>query len=730
MLRQLRDRDVLLRLGICLVAVIAVWGSTTAWQPPFPYREGFTPTRDIVARAAFREPDTRATDAARQQARMTVRYVYVQDPEPLVQLRAALARTVTELMAIPSLDHDKERLWSQFYPARSDATTPTPEEQEARFKKFREALSSLEGNAGLTRFEAALSAALAKFERRGLLEKLPQEHNEGDQRQIVVHPRGQPQLTDVVDIPDVIIGDGKAVREALAAQLPDDLAGPAFDWLRPRLPSTLTLNPAETEQAREAAAAAVPEQQIPYEAGQSLIKAGNPLGPRELDLLRQEHRALWLSMSRKDVAIRSLAVLATLISLAALAAYYLAYHQPRLAQSLPGMAALLALVVAAIIGARWAAPDPWGAELIPILLFAMIVAIAYGPEVGVVLTSGISLALVILLGYGPGQIVVLAGTSLVAIMLVGHIRSRVKLTKVGLLAALTAAALTLAVGLVDRQPLNLPLGASAGRAALWALVAGLLMTALLPPLERLFGVVTEISLLELGDIAHPLLQELVRRAPGTYNHSINVASIAEAAAEAIGANGLLVRVGAYFHDIGKMLKPAYFVENQGDSVNRHESLVPAMSTLIIIAHIKDGADLARQHHLPQPIVDFIEQHHGTTLVEYFYRRASERHVADPDAGEVEENAFRYPGPKPQTKEAGVLMLADAVESASRALVEPTPSRIESLVEELALKRLLDGQFDECGLSLRELRTIEDSLIKSLTAVYHGRVKYPSQRTAS
>jgi putative nucleotidyltransferase with HDIG domain len=246
----------------------------------------------------------------------------------------------------------------------------------------------------------------------------------------------------------------------------------------------------------------------------------------------------------------------------------------------------------------------------------------------------------------------------------------------------------------------------------------------------LFGVLTDISLLELGDATHPLLQELVRHAPGTYNHSINVASMAEAAAEMIGARGLLVRVGAYFHDIGKMLKPDYFVENQGLQASRHENLLPAMSTLIIIAHVKDGADLARQHRMPQAIIDFIEQHHGTTLVEYFYRRASEQNEAKTDpSGEVQETSYRYPGPKPQTVEAAVLMLADSVEGASRTLVEPTPSRIESLVEQIAMNKLLDGQFDECGLTLRQLRLVEDSLIKSLTAVYHGRVKYTSTASA-
>ena len=175
----------------------------------------------------------------------------------------------------------------------------------------------------------------------------------------------------------------------------------------------------------------------------------------------------------------------------------------------------------------------------------------------------------------------------------------------------------------------------------------------------------------MGDITHPLLQELVRRAPGTHNHSVTVATIAEAATEKIGGNALLVRIGAYFHDIGKMLKPHYFVENQAGAMNRHANLAPAMSTLIIIGHVKDGADLARQHHLPEPIIDLIEQHHGTTLVEYFYHEASRRVQDQGDSAPILESAFRYPGPKPKSKEAAVLMMSDAVE----ALVERSTNRL-------------------------------------------------------
>jgi putative nucleotidyltransferase with HDIG domain len=371
-----------------------------------------------------------------------------------------------------------------------------------------------------------------------------------------------------------------------------------------------------------------------------------------------------------------------------------------------------------------ASRDNFRAELLPIVVFGMTFSIAFHREFALLFSAVVTVIVVVATGQGLGQFMILYAAAASAILLVGGVRNRRKLIYVGLAVGVVATLTTIGVETLAAQPFA-AVWPDALYNGLFAVFAGVLMLGLLPFIESLFGVQTELSLLELGDVAHPLLQELVRRAPGTYNHSINVASIAEAAAESIGAKGLLVRVGAYFHDIGKMLKPGYFVENQGHDANRHESLVPAMSTLIIIAHIKDGADLARQHRLPKPIIDFIEQHHGTTLVEYFFRRAAEANGGT----EVDESNFRYPGPKPQTKEAAVLMLADAVEGACRTLVEPTPARIESLVHDIAMKRLLDGQFDACGLTLQELATIEDSLVKSLTAVYHGRVKYPDQRTA-
>ncbi len=381
---------------------------------------------------------------------------------------------------------------------------------------------------------------------------------------------------------------------------------------------------------------------------------------------------------------------------------------------------------------------------------SILAAVVYGRELAMLLMAAISLSVTLFIGADVAELVMIASACTSCVLLVGRVRSRTYLLYVGLGSAMITAATVVGVGVVTgdmyaiddatRETLLVTPGLNLATTlkllvgdAWWAagsvIIASLVMTGLLPLVEKGFAVQTDLSLLELGDASHPLLRRLAQRAPGTYNHSINVASIAEAAADAIGANGLLVRVGAYFHDIGKMFKPEYFIENQSHGKNQHESLQPAMSTLVIIAHVKDGADLARSNHLPKPIIDFILQHHGTTLVEYFYREAAKRSELNPNREEVSDKDFRYPGPKPQTREAAVLMLADAVESASRTLVEPTSARISGLVDMIAEKKVADGQFDECGMTFQQLDQVKQSLVKTLTSIYHARVKYPGQQSA-
>ena len=212
-------------------------------------------------------------------------------------------------------------------------------------------------------------------------------------------------------------------------------------------------------------------------------------------------------------------------------------------------------------------------------------------------------------------------------------------------------------------------------------------------------------------------------APGTFSHSLLIGSVSESAAESIGRNGLLCRVGAYYHDIGKINKPTYFVENELGQTNRHKELSPAMSQLIIVGHVKDGIEMAKEFGLPAVLRQFIETHHGTTLVEFLYNEAKKKH-SEQKQTEPAESEFRYTGPKPRTKEAAIVMLADAVEGAVRSLAEVTPTKIDAVVHNIAMKRLQDGQFDECDLSLRELSRIEASISKVLAAHYHGRIAYP------
>lgn len=267
---------------------------------------------------------------------------------------------------------------------------------------------------------------------------------------------------------------------------------------------------------------------------------------------------------------------------------------------------------------------------------------------------------------------------------------------------------------------------SLGYDLLCGLINGLLVAILalgvLPLFEHLFEVATDFRLIELCNLNHPLLKRMILKAPGTYHHSVVVGTLAEGAAEAIGANALLCRVGAYYHDIGKMTKPLYFVENETDARDRHGKLKPSLSSLVIVSHVKAGVELGRAYGLPPAILEMIPQHHGTRLVSFFYQKARRTH--DPDLGEVREEGFRYPGPKPQTKEAAILMLADAVEAASRTLTERTPGRFQALVGTIANAIITDGQLNECELTFRELSLIEESFVRALSGIYHHRVDYP------
>ncbi|MHC4551474.1 MAG: HD family phosphohydrolase [Planctomycetota bacterium] len=406
------------------------------------------------------------------------------------------------------------------------------------------------------------------------------------------------------------------------------------------------------------------------------------------------------------------------------AALYIHHYQPRIIQKNTRMIALAALILLLLLITRtFSIFEGWSYFAVGTAsACAIALTIAYDQRFAI----GISLFYVMLACFAVDTI---ASVELMLTMTAGvmaycyslkEIRTRSKLIEVSLFATLIVFVTSAALGIIQGLEWKIYC-LHAGYAALAAFIVGIFIQAFLPIIEQAFGIATSMTLLDYSDANQPLLKKLAMEAPGTFSHSLLIGSIAETAAEAIGANGLLCRVGAYYHDIGKIHKPPYFVENQMGSASRHEQLSPTMSQLVIVGHVKDGVEIAKEYGLPAVLRQFIETHHGTTLMEYFYHEAQKK-VDDKQT--LSEAEFRYPGPKPRSKEAAIIMLADAVESAARSMTDHTPAKVETLVHNIAMKRLQDGQFDECDLTLRELSRIEISLSKSLAAHHHGRIAYP------
>ncbi len=304
-----------------------------------------------------------------------------------------------------------------------------------------------------------------------------------------------------------------------------------------------------------------------------------------------------------------------------------------------------------------------------------------------------------------------------------NVRNRNDLNKSGLY-ILTANIMTVsALDMIGGQSL-VPVGVNVAWGAGNALISVVIASGLLPIMENLFGITTNIRLLELGDFNQPLLKRLMLEAPGSYHHSLMVGNLAENACERIEANALLARVGAYYHDIGKLKNPQYFVENQLHMKDSHKNLKPNISALILKRHVKDGLALAEEYKIDRVVRDMVAEHHGKTLIEYFYKKVTEE-----DLGEdvLDEKEYRYPGPRPKSKESGVLMLADSAEAACRALAEPTYSRISAVVTKVINNKFIDGQLNNCDLTLASLEVIQESFINTLAAIYHSRIEYPEDK---
>lgn len=405
--------------------------------------------------------------------------------------------------------------------------------------------------------------------------------------------------------------------------------------------------------------------------------------------------------------------------------FYLRHHRPDI-MAQPNLLLLLGIIVVGMtliikltaISAisRYAIPVALATMLIAILLdrnLAILISIVLAAFVGILCEGDLRFVLVAFIG------------GMVGIFSVRHVRHRMDLTRGGLFISLANISSILALGLMGGEPV-----VDLAKSSLWGigngLIAAIVVAGILPPLENIFRITTDIKLLELSDLNQPILRRLAIEAPGTYHHSIIVGNLAEAAAERIGANPLLTRVGSYYHDIGKMKKPEYFIENQAASTSKHAKLMPTMSGLIITSHIKDGVEAGSKIGLPKAILDIIRQHHGTSLISYFYRQS----IAGGEESKIPEESFRYPGPRPQSKEAAIIMLADSVEAASRMISSRKPGQIKDLIDEIIHDKYSDSQLDECNLTMKDLKEIAQSFAHTLRGMLHARIEYPSGKSNS
>lgn len=365
--------------------------------------------------------------------------------------------------------------------------------------------------------------------------------------------------------------------------------------------------------------------------------------------------------------------------------------------------------------------------LVPLAIAPLMIRILLNERVAVV--SGLLLSLVgsVLFGisakaaiFDSSMGIFLFFSALAGAVVLRKRQARPKIMQTGGLIALVNVLVVLSLLMFQNTPFSpASTGLTLGFSALSGFLAVVLTNGLMPLFETGFSILSPIRLIELSNPNHPLLRKILIEAPGTYHHSLMVANLAERACEVIGANGLLARVAAYYHDVGKTKRPKFFVENQMDGVNPHDKISPQLSRTIIISHPYDGAEILRQYRMPREIIDIAEQHHGTTLLKYFYVKAQEQSEKP-----IDESEFRYPGPKVQTKEAAVVELADSIEAAVRAMQKPNPVKVNNLVKSIFNDRLSDGQFDECNITLKELKSVEKSIDETLRGVYHSRIEYP------
>ncbi len=762
---QIREKSIKQRLADLVADPVLFWGalgyglfvlivgSTMLWsQGSIRIDVGQIMRETRLSRVEFNTEDVHQTQMQREAARFNVPRVYSADMPTLGELRADLVNLPKTLAGVGSFDGISRDIRVRF---------GLTEESFAAFAAMSDEDESL------AQWEGRVEALDTMLRRRPMLNRQAWQNatQEGLSTQIELRypsPIQEDSENPPEQIPHELISRDDVInidkQDQLAAEVSRlvriaGFSSPTNDIVRNRIlhnpRPTFVYNATTTKQEMERMASLVQPVRRTITIGQRIYARGDVLEQPAYELAKRENAEYHddgAGLARKAMAI--LSGFGIVGALGLVLGGYITRYAPKIASKPARIGWMTLIIVSSILAASvMGTLEPrliWLVTLTPIVLLSVLVTIAYDQRTGLAIGGVCALLVAMSLQMHTGLLATMLIGVAGAVAQLGDLRERQTLIRMSIFIAIA-----LSIAAIFDQLINLPTtgtspaiiaGAVLGAGA-QAFMAGLLVGGIalfiLPFIEKVFDITTGMTLIELRDPKQPILRELQQRAPGTYNHSLNVASIAESAAEAIGADALLTYVGCLYHDIGKMNKPMYFIENQSGGPNKHDKLTPAMSLLVIVGHVKDGSEMAREHGLPKSLRHFIEAHHGTTLVEYFYRRAREQASQvdeDRSAEQILKEAtdqlpdevdYRYPGPRPRTKEVAITMLSDAVESATRTLTDPTPARIDALVRSLANKRLMDGQFDECDLTFNELSLICESISKTVASIYHGRIRYSS-----
>ena len=706
---RLHGARALIALALAVVTYL-LFPSAAAVDTPL-YEVGGVAPETVIAPFSFRVPKAAAeVETERQAARRATAAVFAPRLAARDSALAALDRFLADLegaAARPAGDADAPIAEAA---ARAGVRLTADEAAYLRLPARRRAVGE----------------AVRRVFERWLAEGVASNAAVAEIRGEIAVPRGERmQLLDADSVRsfDALLVRARAAhpdpRSAIADAVYVKLLGAFF---RP----TLVPDPAATERRRAAAARDVDPNRWLVRAGEKIVGAHEVVGREEYDKLRtlrevQQRRQLAEASTTQSAGRVAGAILLDLAVIVVFGVSLLLFR-PALYENLRAVAlfavGFLTVLVAAAFVARMEEPRP---ELIPVAFAAVLFSILFDPRISLIAAMTLS---VLVGAQGPFR-----GTNAMLVVLVGGVAAAVSVRTVRRRNQAYLSMLVVAGGyLLAAIALGLSLGwswqalgVSAGYGALNAVAAIALAFGLLPPAEDFTGIDTYLRLLEWSDLNRPLMQRLSLEAPGTYAHTIAMANLVEAACNAIGANGLLGRVGTYYHDIGKLERPIYFVENQPKGRNPHDKLKPTASASIIRNHVREGLELAAEHKLPKAVRAFITEHHGTNRIVYFYEKARER--GDGVAPSSQE--FQYPGPRPQTPETAVCMLADGVEAAARALHDPTPQKLRELVDRIVRQRIDEGQLRDAPLTLRQIETVKDQFVRVLLGMYHNRIDYPS-----